>query len=170
MSELHKNEVGLWEKEIDGKTYAFQKWGAEKSLDVLTTLVSLIGEPMSDIIADYTVNKGKISITETKVASITKLLFSSLKTDRKMVLALIRDLTGSDNVFVDGKQFGKFVKFDTHYDDITHLFTVAGAALEVQYGSFFGDAASLAGLSLVRNEPSTPPTQTAKSGGSTPME
>lgn len=134
-----KNEAGLYEAEIDGDKYEFAKWGAEESLSNLLKISKIIGKPLG--IAFGSMNKeqegmpGKIldrQVDPNMIAMAFEALTESL--DEDSCISLIRKLSSKDVLCNGGK-----INFNVHYQDrLDHMFKVVYAALEVQYGSFFG--------------------------------
>lgn len=126
--------TGLIQKEIDGKTYEFQKFGAKQSLKVLLRIAKMVGKPA--VAAFGSVKKSEGSILDQDIdGGIIAMAVGSLveNMDTNETLDLIEELTGKDKVLCDGKK----IHWDSHYADLEHLFKVLKAALEVQYGNFF---------------------------------
>jgi hypothetical protein len=142
--EPSKNEKGLWQVEIDGKTYEFQKWGAKESFLTLVKIGKLIGKPAGELVAAIAGNGGldtDIPAMPEMISKAAASLFDGL--DEKETFSIVESLSAGNRVLCDGA----LVKFDTHYqDDLAHMFRVAKAGLEVQYGSFFGALRGLAGV------------------------
>lgn len=134
MSELVK-------KEVDGHDYEFSLLGARESLKTLTKLVKLLGEPMAIALGaiggDRDIEKGKKILaaltTSDLLARATRALIERMDEDN--VADLVEKLTGKATTMCDGKP----IIFNSHYEGrLGHLFKVFGAALEVQFGDFFG--------------------------------
>lgn len=132
-----KNDVGLWEIEIDGKKYEFEKWGADDSLDILLDIAKIVGKPLGAAFGAFVGEDGKVSLDRNLDPNLVSLIFEALteRFDKGTVKPIIKKLC-SDKVHCDGKQIRSF---NEHYaDDLLHMFRVTQAALEVQYGNFFG--------------------------------
>lgn len=129
---MKKNDSGLYEVVIDDKTYEFEKWGAEDSLDVLLDISQLIGGPVGSAIGDLFNKEGMhTEINGAMLGMVMEGLTKNLK--KEIVKPLIKKLC-SEKVLCEGKP----IKFNVHYaDDLMHMFRVVKAALEVQYGNFF---------------------------------
>lgn len=128
---------GAYEADIDGSTYSFTKWGALQSLDVLAEVSDLVGGPLAGVFANL--KQGiKTEITADLAQTVLGGLTSKLRSNKQAVIGVLTALCSGPGVFCDGKQVASF---DRHYEGrLDHLFKVAYAGLEVQYGSFF-DAA-----------------------------
>lgn len=128
-----KNETGLYEVEVDGAKYEFEKWGADEALDVLLQFVPLVGKPLGTAVAAFMGEEKGIDaeIDPNMIGLIVDALTSNF--DKKTIKSLFVKLS-SEKVLCDGKKFS----FNTHYQDrLDHMFKVVQAALEVQYGNFF---------------------------------
>ncbi len=143
--------VGLEHKSIAGRKYEFQKFGAKKSVKLLTRLLKLVGEPLS--IAVGATGGGKLfeSNLDPKIlSSAVRVLVDKLDEDE--VLDLIEEFTANDNVLCDGVR----VNFDNHYEGkLPELFKVLAAALEVQYGNFFGEYIGVTKKGTIKNKNTT---------------
>lgn len=153
---VEKNkESGLYDVEVDGLTYSFEKWGADASLDVLLELVKIIGRPLGAAVASLA---GKQKDLGSEVRSMIDkdfdpdligTVFEALteRMDKGIVKSLIKKFS-SESVLCDGKK----IVFNSHYQDrLPHLFKVVQAALEVQYGNF--SDALLAALPVAPKKP-----------------
>ena len=130
----------LASKTIDGKKYEFEQFGAKHSLRIMARLTKIMGEPLAMAIGALS-NKEKgasaKSILDRQIdgdilGKAVKALVERL--DEDTVIDLMEELTAKSTL-CDGKK----IDFNAHYTgDIGHLFKVAYAALEVQYGNFFG--------------------------------
>ncbi len=151
MGELER--AGLAEREIDGKNYAFQKFGAEKATVILIKLTKMVGKPIAMAIAAIK-GDGKLldrdmnlDILGEAVQALTGAL------DEKEAMSLIKDLTANGNVLCDGV---KVSSFDKHYEgQLDHMFKVLAAALEVQYGNFYSAIAARVPTRRVEAAPTT---------------
>lgn len=136
MSSIEKNASGLYEVKVDEHVYEFEKWGADESLDVLLDIIPLISKPLGTGIAAVLGADGDGGLLDKKFdPQMVNLVFESLTTNfkKEVVKELLVKLC-SKTVLCDGKK----IIFRTHYQDkLGHLFKVAKAALEVQYGNFF---------------------------------
>jgi hypothetical protein len=132
-----KNASGLYEENIDGKTYWFEKWGAEDSLDTLLDIAGIAGKPLGMLLGGALSGEGA-SLLDRKFDSdvIGKVMESLFNPANKQTAkALIKKLSSGDKVFCEGVNK---LNFNSHYEDkLDHLFKVTKAALEVQYGNFF---------------------------------
>jgi hypothetical protein len=145
----------LAEKLIDGEKYEFMQFGAKKSIKLLTRLLKVVGEPLS--LAVGAANGGgslfEKQLNPDMLGKAVACLVEHLEEDE--VLDLIEEFTGKDNVLYKGMK----INFDSHYEGkLPHLFKVLTAALEVQYGNFFGEFIGAKGPGI-RNR-STPDLQT----------
>lgn len=162
---LTVNDAGLHEGVVDGHVYEFAKWGAQESLNTLLEMAALVGGPLGKLAAKgflAGVEQGSMTqfnLDEDLLGHVWDQLAESLLTRRDEVMRLITRLATRD-VLCDGKLLvppGKNAAacFDVHYKDgLPHLFQVCRAALEVQYGNFFGALGD-----LVQRSP--PPVQAA---------
>lgn len=148
---------GLEKKQVDGSTYSFSKYGAKKSLKILTRLTKIVGEPLAIGMAAASGNKssGK-SLLETElnpevISRAARALVDRL--DEDDVMNLIIQLT-SEDLLCDGKK----INFDVHYNQkLPHLFKVLWAALEVQYGNFFDELTASPAFQPIQNSTQAPP-------------
>lgn len=144
---IRKNEAGLYEVDVDGKCYAFEKWGAEDSLDVLLDIAPIIGGPIGQALGSAFSKDGEGLNTEVTAGILGQVLDGLMKNMRKDVVKPIVKKLCAEKVLCDGKK----VSFNLHYqDDLIHLFKVMRAALEVQYGNFFDALQGAAGLRAVK--------------------
>lgn len=130
---MKKNESGLYECDVDGRNYEFEKWGAEESLDVLLDISSVVGGAIGTAIGNTISGQGlNTEIDAAMLSVVFEQLSKNLK--KEVVKPILVKLT-SGRVLCEGKK----VNFNEHYkEDLFHMFRVAKAALEVQYGNFFG--------------------------------
>lgn len=140
--------AGLVEKTVGGKKYEFQKFGASQSLKVLAKLSKVLLEPMS---LAFSAMEGSGGILDRKINGDVVGKAARALVDRldDSVIDLIKELIGPDALLCDGKK----IVFDSHYEDLGHLFEVLQAALEVQYGNFFAATLGKAGLSRKSTTP-----------------
>lgn len=134
---LRKGAGGAWECDVDEHVYTMTKWGALQSLDVLAEVSDLVGGPLAGVFANL--KQGiKTEITADLAQTVLGGLTAKLRSNKEAVIGVLKALTSGDNVLCDGRQVKNF---DRHFEGrLDHLFKVAYAGLEVQYGSFF-DAA-----------------------------
>jgi hypothetical protein len=138
-----KNEFGLYVEEVDGKKYEFEKWDAEDSVDALLDIAGLIGEPLGAAFGAFVQDMDEVSIKtlldkDFDPQIVTKIMASLTGgfkgPNKEIVKALLRKLSSGPKVRCEGKP----VTFGTHYrEDLSLMFKVAKAGLEVQLGSFF---------------------------------
>jgi hypothetical protein len=143
-----KTEEGLYEVEVQGSKYQFEKWGAEEALDTLLEMVPIVGRPLGTALGAI-VGKDKKNIADKEIdPELVGLMIDALTVNfnKGAVKTLIKKLC-SEKVLCDGKK----IIFNTHYQDkLDVIFLVVGAALEVQYGNFFG---ALLGLFGTKSSP-----------------
>lgn len=154
--DICKTEEGLYEVEIKGDKYAFEKWNADESLDVLLDIVPLVGKPLGAATAALT--GGDVSLLDKEVnpqaiAAIIEGLTSNFNkaTVKRLIIKLC-----SEKAFCNDKK----ISFKDHYEGkVTLIFIVAKANLEVQYGNFFDaiqDVLPAARMAGIRNaQPAT---------------
>ena len=161
-----RTEAGLQAKEIDGHTYEFAKWGAEESLSTLLDIGTIIGKPLGAAAGRLdmeSLQDRRIELPVDAIGIIVEHLAGEVGTHKKLAMSLIKRLA-TTGILCDGKA----IAFDLHYRArLPHMLDVVAAAVEVQYGSFFGGA--FAALRLKRAPSSSPkdspsPKQAASSG------
>lgn len=137
-----KNEGGLYEVDVDGRLYAFQKWGAEKALDTLLDIMQFVGKPLS-LLANAVIKDGvKADIKPDMVGIIMDCLLSGMGQNKQTIMAIIKRVT-CERVSCNHQNF----LFDTHFqDDLPHMFKVVRAGLDVQYGNFFSAVLNMGGI------------------------
>jgi len=146
---VEKNEAGLYQAEIDGSMYEFQKWGAEEATATLLKMTKIAGKPLGMAVAaifdgDPREKKLKKQVPPDMIAQIFDAFSESM--DEGVCMTLIKKFTSGGKVFCEG---APVKSFDQHYaDKLLHMFNVLRAALEVQYGNFF--AGLLGGVGLNR--------------------
>lgn len=159
--EITKTEQGTYQVEIDGRQYEFSKWGAEAATDTLFDLALVLGKPLAQLGAAMKTGEKtgeKFSLSVDVAGSIVEQLIAQMGTNKKLCMDIIRRMTAGETVMCDGKR----ITFNTHYQDrLPHMFDVLRAALEVQFGNFFGDVLRSAGLDLQAK------TSSAQTAGST---
>lgn len=141
------NSNSMHEATIGDHVYEFAKWPAGEAVDTLLEFTSLIGKPLSAIMAKGFANGESLqsNIDADTLANVFEQLFGALNPEnRPRVLAIIKQLA-TRNVICDGKP-GPLV-FDVHYkDEYAHLWDVARTAFEIQYGNFFAAIGGKLGL------------------------
>jgi hypothetical protein len=139
-----KNEFGLYEENIDGRTYSFEKWGADESFDVLLDISSIVGGSLGQAVGSAISGDGlSAEVNPGMLATVFESLSKNLKKD--VVKPIVKKLC-AEKVLCDGKK----INFNEHYkEDLFHMFRVAKAGLEVQYGNFFAAAQGAVGLKPV---------------------
>jgi hypothetical protein len=146
--DIQKNQMGLYEVTIDSKIYQFEKWGADESLDVLLELVPIIGKPLGAFASAFVDKKpqdGEGLLDKEIKPEMISVIFEALTQsfNKKVVKELIIKLS-SQSVLCQGAK----INFRTHYQDqLDLMFKVVYAALEVQYGNFFGALLGIVNLS-----------------------
>jgi len=133
------NSNAMYEATIGDHVYEFAKWPAGEAVDTLLEFTSLVGKPLSSLLAKGVSEGGdslQTNLDAHALAGLFEQLFDALNPQsRPRIMAIIKQLA-TRNVICDGKP-GPLV-FDVHYKDAyAHLFDVARTAFEVQYGSFF---------------------------------
>lgn len=142
---IRKTEHGMYESVVDGKTYEFEKWGAEESLDVLLDIAPIVGGTIGQALGAVLSKEGMDS--EISPEMLGQVLDGLMKNMRKDVVKPVIKKLCSERILCEGKK----VNFNLHYqDDLLHMFKVAQAALEVQYGNFFSAVQGVAGLRAAR--------------------
>ena len=143
MNKPRKGAGGQWVVDVDGHEYEFQKFGATRALDVLSCITGVVGRPLGAVLGRLAQGKGlSTQITPDLAQEVLGSLTRRLRKHREDVFIVLKALTAED-VLCDGKR----IAFDAHYEDrLDHLFRVAYAALEVQYGSFFAAVRDAVGL------------------------
>lgn len=156
-----KNKEGLWELLIDDHKYEFSKWGAEDSLRTLLKLGKVVGKPMGLALDALKPGESMSGILDKRqrgdlVSTVISALTDSM--DESTCFQLIQKFT-TQGVFSNG---APVKSMDLHYQDrLMHLFKVAKAAVEVQYGSFFDVLLASSKLSGGRSQASSPDPSTA---------
>lgn len=122
------------DRTIDGKNYLFTQYGAKEALKMLVRLSKIIGKPMALSYAALGA-KGADGSPEIKgdvlAQAIDALMQNAHEDD---VLDICMKLSSKD-CLCNGKQ----IDFNSHFEgQLPHMFKVIKAALEVQYGNFFG--------------------------------
>src|SRR5690348_3338321 len=108
---MTKNEAGLYEVEIDGRRYEFEKWGAEESLDVLLDLSAMVGPALGNAVNSVISGNGlDTEINAGMVGLVIEGLAKNLKKDT--VKSILKKLC-AEKVLCDGKK----VSFAVHYAD-----------------------------------------------------
>ncbi len=133
------------EKSIDGRKYQFTQYGAKEALKMLVRLSKIIGKPMALSYAALG-EKGADGSPQIKgdiLAQAIDALMQNAHEDE--VLDLCMKLASKD-CLCEGRQ----IDFNMHYEgQLPHMFKVIKAALEVQYGNFFGALNDLPGMAPI---------------------
>lgn len=131
----------LVEKDVDGRLYSFEQLTATVALKTLTKLTKIFGEPLTLALGGFFKKAQPGAPTALLESDIdSDVLSKAMKVlvermDEDEVVALIKLLT-TQGVLCDGV---KVASFDEHFrGELSHLFAVLKAALEVQYGNFIG--------------------------------
>lgn len=137
---LSKNEAGLYEQDIDGHIYEFSKWGADEATDVLMDLGALVGKPLGMALTMLSGAKGgDAPVDVDAIGAIMEHLSTAAFEKKTLCKHLIKKF--ATGCMCDGRR----VDYNIHYADrLDHMFRVVRAAVEVQFGNFFG---GLTGLS-----------------------
>jgi hypothetical protein len=135
--------LDLAKKEIDGHLYEFEQFGAKKATKLLVRIGRIAGGPLAIVGTQIVGQKDRKGLAEKlNSAEVISRVIEALtqKLDENEVLDIIETFTGGDKVLCDGKK----ISFDHHYQNrLDHMFRVLWAALEVQYGNFFGALTAL---------------------------
>lgn len=144
MNKPRKGAGGQWVVDVDGHEYAFQKFGAVRALDILSCITGVVGRPLGAMLGRLTTGKGLATeVTPDLAQEVIGSLTRRMRKHREDVMTVLQALT-AENVFCDGKQVKSF---DAHFEDrLDHMFRVAYAGMEVQYGSFFAAVRDAVGL------------------------
>lgn len=140
-----KNDEGMYEAKIGDEVYAFEKWDAEESLDVLLEIARIIGKPLGAMVGTMmTGQKLDQEMDPNMLATIFEGLTQSF--DKKVVKEIIIRVT-SRRVLCDGAK----IEFKIHYQEkLDVMFQVLKAGLEVQYGNFFAALLGVVGAKSPR--------------------
>lgn len=137
-------------KEIDGKNYTFTLLGPFAAHGLLIKIGRLIGPAMSGL----DIGDGKsIKDADIDVGMMVKGITSALDEEEteKIILTLGRSIIG-DGIGVLTKE-----TIDTEFlGELTSLYKVIAAALEVQFGDFFGEGGVFAGAKGLLEKASIP--------------
>jgi hypothetical protein len=150
MAAVKNPETGLYDIEIEGLQYSFQKWGADSSTDALLDLSGIVSKPLGAGVGalfgkkkDEAEGDAKPNQAES-IGLIMEALLDRVSANKGICKALIKKFA-SENVLCDGKK----ISFDSHYTDrMPHLFKVVQAAVEVQFGNFFGEFLGSVGIKM----------------------
>lgn len=123
--------------EIDGVIYGLQKFTARKSLNILTRLFKLIGEPVSTFAG--AMEKDFSLVLPVAVKALADRL------DESETVSLIEELLKGVTIGGGSQQ----PTLDSHFQgQIGHLFKLMAEALKFQYGDFFDVLGSLSPAKL----------------------
>lgn len=138
-------------REIDGKQYEFHEFNTTQSLNISVRLGKILAKTLGMSLSAFDFRSAKATLldfNQEKIAGAVEALLANL--DQKEVVDLVETLVAKDNVLCDGKR----VVFNSHYaGNLPHLFRVLGAALEVQYGTFFAAIKEWFGGPIVTSTP-----------------
>ena len=135
---MQKNDAGLYEAEIDGKTYEFQKWSASKSIERFGEVMGMIADPFGKLAGGFIGGGGLKQEFNPDVAGMA--ISSILKSlSEKKNLDLVKKLC-TDGVLCERVSIKSF---DDHYDSILHIGKVAKANVEVQWSDFLAEFRAL---------------------------
>lgn len=129
----------LVKKEVDGKVYEFEQFGSKLSIKTFLRLKKIIGKSlaMATGISKEDSDGNKYIDQDLFAKAIES--FAEHSADEE-VIDLLETLC-ANKVLCEGKK----IDFNSHYcGKFSHMINVAKAAVEVQYGDFFGG--SLGGL------------------------
>lgn len=151
MAAVKNPESGMFEIEIDGAQYAFQKWGADSATDALLDLSGIVAKSLGAGVGALFGKKDAEADGEApkknnaeSIGLIMEALLDRVSVNKALCKSLIKKFS-SENVLCDGKK----ISFDAHYADrLPHLFKVVQAAVEVQFGNFFGEFLDNAGIKM----------------------
>lgn len=163
--EFTRTAEGLQQKDIGGHSYEFSKWGAEEATDTLLDIATIVGKPLAAAAGRLDVDAAmerRLELPTDAISTIIEQLTGQVGLHKKLCMGLIKKLA-TRGVLCDGRA----INFDSHYQDaLPHLLDVVAAALEVQFGNFFGGAL---GAFRLRRTPTPPasraPESTPSSGG-----
>lgn len=129
-------------KIIDGEEYTFCQLPVKTSLKLLTRIVKLIGGSIGKGIGDSG-SIDDLGDLDINVGMIISQLCEKIDDD---LVTYIIDTALSQTMHSGDGEISKC--FDMHFKKtgLPHLFKVAEAALEAEYGDFFGGKFDLAGL------------------------
>jgi len=149
-----RTEAGLLQRDIGEHSYEFAKWGAEEALSTLLDIGTIIGKPLgaaADKLDMDALKDRRLELPMDVLGVIVEQFAAEMGQHKAVAMGVIKRLA-TKGVLCDGKP----VQFDLHYKDrLPHMFDVLAAAMEVQYGGFFGGA--FAGLRLRPVVPTPPP-------------
>lgn len=136
-------------KEVAGYNCTFGILGPFKAHKLLVKIIKLVGPAMSgiDIGDGESIKDAKIDIGMV-VNGITSALDES--ETEKIILAL------GEQIICDGDKLTNDMIDAKFTGDITGLYKVVGAALEVQFGDFFGEGGVFAGAKGLLGKSSPP--------------
>ena len=134
---VQKNAKGLYEAVIDGVTYEFSPWGVRQALDGLVDLSSIAGEFLAKAAGLFSKPGAMTSdVNSDALGGVVAALVQGMTKDKANTLNFVERLA-TQGVSREGRDVDYTKDFDAN---LMHLLQVVRAALEVQYGSFFGGA------------------------------
>lgn len=142
----------LWEAQIGGRKFEFERYGALEATELLFDLGAITGKPLGGLAQKAPGDKTSAAEATTHTfALVIEKLADALTTHRQLALKLLLKLSSGDRIFCSGAKVGSF---DTFYaEDLMLAFDVARHNLEVQYGNFFGAALSRLGIDIKAAQP-----------------
>lgn len=154
-----KNELGMYDVEVDGKTYSFEKWGADDSTDTMLDISAIVGKPLGMAIGSFFKKDKDAEEAPAKkksffdrdfdgdaIASVMEALTDNVAKNKVICKDLIKKFC-SKNVLCDGAK----INFNLHYEGrLVHMLKVVKAGVEVQYGNFFDELLDLAPIKRVK--------------------
>ena len=150
--------------EVDGATYTVAALPPRRSLRLQNRLIRAIGPAIAQLIASVKPGPGgKMALGELDLAAIASSvqgLMAQLTPDEQD--AIMAELLAPVTVVQDGRSAPVMAVFDTHFEGrLPAVYKLLWAALEANFGSFFGPlvaAARTAGVAfLSRGSSATPP-------------
>lgn len=152
MAVTKNSDTRLWEAQIGGHRFEFEKYGALEATQLLFDLGSITGKPLSGM-ARKSPAKGEDAeaATTSTFSLVIEKLADALITHRQLALDTLVRLSSGSRVLCDGRAVGKYDEF--YAEDLMLAFDVTAANLEVQFGNFFGAALKRLGLNLKQAAP-----------------
>jgi len=137
----------MWEAQIGGRRFEFEKYGALEATQLLFDLGAITGKPLGGM-AKKAPGAGQdaAEATASTFSLVIEKLADALITHRDLAMRLLLKLSSGSRILCEGKPVGDYDKF--YEDDLMLAFDVARLNLEVQFGNFFGAALSRLGINL----------------------
>lgn len=143
-----------YKRTIQGKEFQFNKFGAKQSTRYLAKIMKFVGEPIAMAVGAATKDGGKPLLEREMDMEVLAKAVGSLmgRFDDPEVLNLIIEISSTPGLLCDGMR----VDFDSFYmGKLDLLLEVVKAALEVQYGNFFGAVTAYLPGQMVGRTPQT---------------